>query len=418
MRRHAASRRARTRVDGRTIWLGRWEGKDPSPEAIQKFDAVLAEWVLRRSNSAPAAAPGSQAAEPAAEVGESPKSEQPIIGVEPTARRITVAELVSAYCDYAETYYRKPDGSQTSTIYLVKRACVALTPFMETYADSFGPLRFATLLEQMAAEQTMCRKTINDLAKCIRRIFRFGASRQLIAGTVYHSLQSVDLLKRNRTPAVDYADVQPVPDEIIEKTLTFLPTTIQDMVLLQRATGARPGEICSLKAGDIDTSGKVWVATLKDHKTAYAGCTREIMFGPDSQAILVRYLPRESTAAVFDPRDAERQRQRERRKSRKTKLYPSHVRRLRAKRKARPKRSAGPFYSEGAYRRAIHRACERARVEKWSPNQIRHTAATEFKNRFGWEVARVILGHKAVNTTAIYAERDREGAVTAIREVG
>jgi integrase len=418
MRRHAGSKRARTRIDGKTIWLGRWDGKDPSPEAIQKFEEVIAEWLRQRHGPTPAAPLETQPASSANEAAAATPSEPPIIGVAPADRRLTVAELVAAYCDFAEAYYMKSDGSQTSSIYLVKRACVALNPFMETYADAFGPLKFTTLIEGMAKSQTLTRKTINDIAKCIRRVFRFGANRQLIPGTVYHSLQSVELLKRNRSLAKDNDPVQPVSDEVIEKTIQFLSPTIRDMVRLQRATGARPGEICNLKAGDIDTSGDVWVATLRDHKTAYAGCPRELLFGPDAQAILRRYLPRESTEAVFDPREVEQERQRERRKSRKTKLYPSHVRRLRAKRKAKPKRSAGPSYTDGAYRRAIHRACERAGVEKWSPNQIRHTAATEFKNRYGWEVARVILGHRAVNTTAIYAERDRDGAVMAIREVG
>jgi hypothetical protein len=54
MRRHAGSKRARTRIDGKTIWLGRWDGKDPSPEAIQRFDDVLAEWLRRRNCQAPA----------------------------------------------------------------------------------------------------------------------------------------------------------------------------------------------------------------------------------------------------------------------------------------------------------------------------------------------------------------------------
>ena len=416
MLRHAGSRRARARIDGKTIWLGRWEGKNPSPEAIAKFERVLADWFRRRQDSVSTRTPARETT--AAEPDVATPLEQPVIGVKPSAQRMSVAELVAQYCDFAETYYRKPDGTHTSSIYLVRRACVALTPFMETPADSFGPLKFTTLLEQMAAEQRVCRKTINDIAKCIRRIFRWGASRQLVPGTVHHALCSAELLKRNRTLAVDYPEVPLVPDEVIQRTLPFLPTMIRDMVVLQRATGARPGEICNLTVGDIDTSGDVWTATLKDHKTAYAGCTREVLLGPAAQVILERYLPRASTAAVFDPREAEKARLRARRAARKTKLYPSHIQRRKDKKKTKPKRTAGLFYTEAAYRRAIQRACRKAGVEKWFPNQIRHTAATEYKNRFGWEIARVVLGQKSVNTTAIYAERDREGAIGAVREIG
>jgi integrase len=218
--------------------------------------------------------------------------------------------------------------------------------------------------------------------------------------------------------AFDYPEVKPVPDEVIDQTLPFMPPMIRDMVELQRLAGARPGEICMLTAGDINSTEEVWGATLSEHKTAYAGCTREVLLGPNAQAILRRYLPRASTAAIFSPREAEKARQKARRKARKTKLYPSHVRHMKNKRKAKPKRSAGEFFTEAAYRRAIQRACKKAGIEKWCPNQIRHTSATEYKNRFGWEAARVVLGQKSINTTAIYAERDRMGAMAAVKEIG
>lgn len=173
MRRHASSRRARNRINGKTIWLGRWEGKHPSPEAVAKFEEVLADWFRHRNQPAPPRAETGETAE--ATLADMATQVQPVIGVSPSLRRITVAELVAAYCDYAESYFRKPEGTQTSSIYLVRSACVALDPFMETPADSFGPLKFTSLLEQMAAEQRWCRRTINDIGKCIRRILKLGA---------------------------------------------------------------------------------------------------------------------------------------------------------------------------------------------------------------------------------------------------
>lgn len=41
----------------------------------------------------------------------------------------------------------------------------------------------------------------------------------------------------------------------------------------------------------------------------------------------------------------------------------------------RGKRPPGDVYTTASYRRAIHRACREANIEKWSPNQFRHTAA-------------------------------------------
>jgi integrase len=43
---------------------------------------------------------------------------------------------------------------------------------------------------------------------------------------------------------------------------------------------------------------------------------------------------------------------------------------------------------------------------RWSPNQLRHTAATEIRRRFGLEAVQVILGHSEAKVSEIYAERD------------
>ncbi|MBQ2849213.1 MAG: site-specific integrase, partial [Thermoguttaceae bacterium] len=43
-------------------------------------------------------------------------------------------------------------------------------------------------------------------------------------------------------------------------------------------------------------------------------------------------------------------------------------------------------------------------VPSWSPNQLRHAAATEIREKLGLEVARIVLGHSSTSTTEIYAE--------------
>lgn len=419
MRRHAKRREARVGIDGRRKWLGPWEGEHPSPEAQAKFNVLLEEWHRRRKGDVtPVQLPSSPPAESATPAEAVGSPEPPVIGVQLTGQRTSVAELVAAYVDYAEKYYQKPDGTQTSSIFLVRRACAALTPYFHTPADAFGPLKFSSLVEKMAAEGRLCRKTINATAKCIRRIFGWGVSRELVPGTVHHALRAVPLLKKGRQGAKDYEEVSEVPDEIIAKTMPHLPPMIQDMVRVQRLTGARPGEICNLMAGDIDTSGDIWIARPKDHKTAYLAHSREILIRPSAQEILRKYLPRVSTLAIFCPREAEEMRRRQRRRTRKTKLFPSHVRHIEQKRKSNPRRGAGEFYSEHSYRRAIHRACKRGGIEKWSPNQIRHTAATEAQRKFGWDAARIVLGHSSLSQTPVYVERDREEGIKAMRELG
>src|SRR6476646_5133730 len=46
------------------------------------------------------------------------------------------------------------------------------------------------------------------------------------------------------------------------------------------------------------------------------------------------------------------------------------------------------------------------RRHHWHPHQLRHNAATRFRREFGLDVAQVLLGHKTLAVTQVYAERD------------
>ena len=80
------------------------------------------------------------------------------------------------------------------------------------------------------------------------------------------------------------------------------------------------------------------------------------------------------------------------------------------------------------------RACERAfpvpdglpeaslkawrKANWWSPNQLRHSAATEIRKLYGIEGSQVVLGHAKADVTQIYAERDHDKAAEIMRQVG
>ena len=58
------------------------------------------------------------------------------------------------------------------------------------------------------------------------------------------------------------------------------------------------------------------------------------------------------------------------------------------------------------------------RLPKWSPNRLRHTAATEIRRTFGLEAAQVALGHSQADVTQIYAEKDLTLAAEVARKIG
>jgi site-specific recombinase XerC len=55
---------------------------------------------------------------------------------------------------------------------------------------------------------------------------------------------------------------------------------------------------------------------------------------------------------------------------------------------------------------------------RWSPNQLRHSAATEIRRLFGLEAAATTLGHAKADVTQIYAERDYSLAASVARQIG
>ena len=57
-------------------------------------------------------------------------------------------------------------------------------------------------------------------------------------------------------------------------------------------------------------------------------------------------------------------------------------------------------------------------MPKWSPNRLRHTAATQIRRQFGLEAVQVALGHAKADVTQIYAERDLTLAVQIMQKIG
>ncbi|QDT17622.1 site-specific integrase [Alienimonas californiensis] len=72
-----------------------------------------------------------------------------------------------------------------------------------------------------------------------------------------------------------------------------------------------------------------------------------------------------------------------------------------------------------AERSAVNAAVKERREScRWSPNQLRHTRATQLRAKYGIELTRTVLGQSDIATGEIYAERDLAAAERVMREVG
>jgi len=391
-RRHKPSGQAVVTLNGRDIYLGRYGTKQSKAE----YQRVVGEWL---------AAGGSL----------------------PSGGDLTIAEVCLAYWRWAKGYYRvKPGGSRGS----VERVQLALRVLRQGYghtlAKDFGPLALQSLQRQLA-ESGKSRSYVNDLIQVIKQSFKWAVAREMLPVAVYQALTTVPGLKKGRSPAREPQPVRPVPDDVVDATLPHLPAVVADMVRFQRMTGCRPAEVCLVRPCDVDTSGDVWVYRPESHKTEHHGRERIICIGPKGQDVLRPYLLRPEGAYCFSPIDSERKRLAERHARRRTPL--SYGNRPGTNRKRKPKRKAGDRYDTNSYRRAIHRAVDLANrkrkaegdhdaLPRWSPNRLRHSAATEIRKHFGLEAAQVTLGHATADVSQIYAERDLTLAVEVMRKIG
>lgn len=321
---------------------------------------------------------------------------------------LTIAEVMARYLRHVRNYYVKA-GRPTDTQAHIKLVLRALRQsYGDTPAADFGPLRLKAIRERLLAAGNS-RRYINTQIGRLVQMFKWAVEEELVPPSVYQALNAVSGLRKGKTTA-------PEPEAVVQATLPKLPEVVATMVLFQRATGCRPTEVCILRPIDVDRSGEVWEYRPESHKTEHHDRQRVILIGPKGQALLAPYLLREAEAYCFSPRDTVRKQRAERHANRRTPLSCGNV--PGSNRKRKPKRVAGARYTRDSYRRAIHRACDLAGVEKWSPNRLRHSAATEIRKKYGLEATQVVLGHAAADVTQVYAERDLELARRVIGEVG
>lgn len=354
---HKPSGRAIVKVNGHIFYLGKYE----SEESHDNYARIVADLLAGRPITPPASTRSNAAATPS----------------------FTIADLAKRYQQHTEGYYRK-DGKPTSEVHMVRRALEFLTLHhsdLQAAGFRIGDLK---VVRQAIVESGVSRPTANRYTNRILRAFKWAAADELVPASVPASLAMLPGLKAGRTEAEETDPVVPVDVEFVDATLPHLPEVVADMVRLQLLTGMRPGEVCQVRPCDIDRSGDVWEYRPESHKTEHHGKRRVVVLGPKAQTILTPYLFRDAEEYCFRP--------------------ARHI--------AIPKRFKR--YRTDSYRRAINRACEKADVPAWSPNQLRHTAATAIRKQYGLEVAQVILGHSKADVTEIYAERDiRKGREVA-----
>jgi integrase len=318
---HKPSGQAVVTIAGRDRYLGKYD----TPESRSEYHRLIAEWHTNSRRLAPRT---------------------------PGVVEVTINQVMREYLAFADGYYTK-DGQPTKE---PEDIGCALRPLMELYghtpAKDFGP-RALKVVRQALIDSGLCRNEVNKRVGKIKRAFRWAVSEEKIPGSVIHALDAVSGLGRGRSEARESEPVRRVPDPFVDAIQTYVSRQVWSMIQLQRLTGARSGEILTMRGCDLDLSGPTWTYTPSRHKTQHHARPRTIALGPKAQAILRPWLRTDLGSYLFQPIEALGERQAEKRRNRRTPVQPSQRNRA----KPRPKKQPGARYPmfDVAHRNSLRR---------------------------------------------------------------
>lgn len=384
-------------IDGRRVSL---PGRANSKESEDAYRRLVSDFLLKR-----------------------PSKTKP----EPIRPRweITVAEVVDAWLSHCRTYYLSSAHTRSNEY---DNCRLAIRPLVVLFGElpmlNLEPADVKQAREAMIAggwgppengikkPRPWSRSYINSAIGKIKRMCRWGVEHGIVSPDVSASIAAISPLRRGRTAAKERRPVKPVPLDIVEATLPYMPAVVAAMVRIQTLTGMRSDNLCSMQPGRVDRSSEVWVYYPPDHKTSHYDKMLAIVIGPKAQSILSPFLDRPEDQFCFSPREVGK--------------YTLKVNRRRVR---------GPRYVTNTYRNAVRRAVTKANkirkleTEKagkpappplpyWHPHQLRHLRTEQVKQTGGLEAARAYLGHSSVKTTEIYDARDFDLACKIALEIG
>lgn len=336
---------------------------------------------------------------------------------EPRDRPLSVAEACETYLEHSKAVHDQGTHSRVRRALLTLGELYGLRPVAEVDQIALARVR-ADLLAQRSARGTgppqsrpkLSRQYVNRCVKAIQQAWAWLEERRLVPDGAAARLRTLQAL-REGAGVREAEPVGLVDPAAAEATLAHLSPVVAAMVRVQRYTGMRPGELCRMRPCDISRGpaepvplpgGKgrvvkgvavgdvsVWVYVPATHKTRHRGKTRVVALGPRAQAEL---------APLLDAAGREEY------------LF-------------RPAKGGAPRYTTESYAQAVHQGIARANkagagVPHWSPNQLRHLAATEARDQADHDTAAAVLGHATPDTTAIYAEAALGKAAALAARIG
>jgi integrase len=359
LRHHKSSNRGYVYINNQRVYLGFWPSFRLSPPAeINRSYNMFIENLLNKGFPKPISFKESN-----------PK---------------TVSDLCSLFID------SKTSSGDRNNYLIIRKYISGMFPKVKI--NDFGPHHLVELQKEFLAKN-LTRQGINKRINLTRRIFRWGISQNLVMPSTMEFLRSVFPIKKGSAKESKTRNPAKLPDVL--KTLNFLHPILQSMVKIQFFTGMRPCEVCRMNLSDLDTSEpKCWWYRPLNHKTSWRGKGRAVPLTEKSIELIKNFLQKaqNNNGYLFSPKN-------------RTKIQ----------------KNAKNFYTTSEYGKAVRYAAFKAKVNPWSPNQLRKAAAQKLLEEHGIEAAAALLGHSCSEITrrhyAKQAENKAKMAATSLENI-
>ena len=306
------------------------------------------------------------------------------------------------------------------------------------------------------------RNWINKHIREVVKIFEWGSTRDFVYPEVPKNLNLLTNLTRKESPALrDSEQREAVPAAVLEEAIAVANPCLRTMLILQRETGARPSELRHMSWDQIDQSKDLWVYRPVHHKNSHRGDSRNIYLTKAAQEALWEYHENQrpdplNKELIFTKRELRafnelayhwvrytpeicESLERLTLKPNLRATYGDHidnrhvftyqqaadihgvhwktvkawsdkkVHRMTVERMfEKLKGTDDPTIDGQLYCRNVKKLCNKHGIDVFTPYQIRHLVAETIDAQYGREAVAAILGHKKLDTSAIYAKQNHD----------
>lgn len=358
-----------SRVNGVNHYFGPWdvEADAASPEAKASYGRFIASLAAGQTPAPSRAAPPATVADVAAAwwEHEAPRHAEK----ERDNYRLSLEPLLRLY---GPTEASQFDAAALEVVQLAMASGSWLTPE-----------------EKEAGRISWCAGVVNKRISRIKTVWRWAERRRLVPAGAWSNIRILPGLRRNDRRVRHSPKRRAATWDEVRDVARHAPPAVRAVLLVMWWSGMRPAEAYTMTAGEIDTTGDLWIYRPDKHKTAHLGHARAVPLNRKAQAVLRPWLAKTDapTLPLFRPK-------------RRTDGHQALV------------------YNDDSFAQAVKRSAARAGRKGVTAYCIRHSVKNRATRLCGLDAARSLLGQASLSSTAGYGDAaDLELAKEAARRL-